>query len=222
VAALFERLEAETRRLGLPFARVGESVRIKLTSQSILVVRPREGGIVAIYGQQTDTRPEMREIDFDFVDDTKLWKQRDKSSPLYDDGSLVEILLSGVIRDRRRGRILVVDDEKAIGIVVHLLLEEEHDVVEFVRAQDALALIRAGARFDVILCDLMMPEMSGVEFYTELSRVEPAQADRVVFMTGAVHRSTAWSFVDRLPNMRIDKPFTEEALIEIIRNALRG
>jgi len=73
----------------------------------------------------------------------------------------------------RRGRILVVDDEKMVVSVIKRILSKEHDVVATVAAREALALCAAGEKFDLILCDLMMPEMTGMDLHRELSRVSP-------------------------------------------------
>ena len=66
---------------------------------------------------------------------------------------------------RRRGRILGVDDEPLISKAIQRCLVNDHDVVALTRGAEALEKIRAGAEFDVILCDLMMPEMTGMELH---------------------------------------------------------
>ena len=70
--------------------------------------------------------------------------------------------------------------------------------------------------FDVILSDLMMPEMSGMEFYDELTRRFPEVADRVVFISGGAFTPSARAFLDRVSNPRIEKPFDARALREIV------
>jgi signal transduction histidine kinase len=65
----------------------------------------------------------------------------------------------------RRGSVLVIDDEPAIGLLVDRVLSADHDVRSALDANQALGWIEAGERFDVILCDLMMPQVTGMEFY---------------------------------------------------------
>ncbi|MEO8554450.1 MAG: PAS domain S-box protein, partial [Kofleriaceae bacterium] len=78
-------------------------------------------------------------------------------------------------------RILVIDDEVQVGRAVVALLSPEHDVLAVTRASDALERLASDDGFDVILCDLMMPEMNGMELYAHL----PARyRDRLVFVTG--------------------------------------
>src|SRR5690606_29490572 len=65
----------------------------------------------------------------------------------------------------RRGRVLVIDDEVMIGNAIGRALRGDHDVTSLTSASEALARIRGGERFDAIICDLMMPVMTGMEFH---------------------------------------------------------
>ncbi|MBK7584414.1 MAG: PAS domain S-box protein [Myxococcales bacterium] len=108
---------------------------------------------------------------------------------------------------RRRGRVLLLDDDPMIGAAVRRALMNEHDVVPLTSAREALNRIVTGEQFDVILCDVMMPHMTGVEFHRELGRVFPNQADRIVFLTGGAFTATARVFLDGVSNTLIEKPF---------------
>jgi CheY-like chemotaxis protein len=74
------------------------------------------------------------------------------------------------------------------------------------RASDALARIRAGESFQLILCDVMMPEMTGMDFHAELGKTHRAVADKVVFMSGGAFTASARWFLESIPNRRLDKP----------------
>ncbi len=115
-----------------------------------------------------------------------------------------------------RARILVVDDEVPIGVALKRVLGEHHDVLPVTCGRDALARVAAGERFDVILSDLLMPDMSGIELYERLRQAAPDQADRTVFLTGAAYTPAARDFLDRVPNPRIEKPFEPANLMAII------
>ena len=121
----------------------------------------------------------------------------------------------------RRGRVLVVDDEPEVGAVVKRVLAAEHDVVVSASGKEALAQILAGPPFDVILCDLMMPEMSGMELYRELKRSAPEHVDRVTFITGGAFTEAAADFVDALPNRVLEKPFAPELIRQVVGDRLR-
>jgi PAS domain S-box-containing protein len=112
----------------------------------------------------------------------------------------------------RRGRLLIVDDEPLLARSLELLLEPEHDVTLARDAREALEQLRNGARYDAILCDLMMAEMTGGQFHEELSRILPEQAGRIIFMTGGAFTPEARTFLERVTNLRLLKPFTKEEL----------
>jgi signal transduction histidine kinase len=120
----------------------------------------------------------------------------------------------------RRGRILVVDDEPMIAKTVQRTLSAEHEVVGIGSADEALQRIRAGEQFDVILCDLMMPQMTGMDLHAELSRVAPEQAGRMIFLTGGAFSLRARAFLDETPNQRIEKPFDVRHLRALINDRI--
>ena len=104
-----------------------------------------------------------------------------------------------------RFRVLAIDDERLIGDIIRRALGA-HDVTCFHQAADALAAIRAGARWDVILCDVMMPNIDGLAFYRALVDAAPEQAARLVFMTGGVFSPEADHDLAALARPRLDKP----------------
>lgn len=133
-----------------------------------------------------------------------------------------EEMVAPVVRPAsRRGRILVVDDEEAIRLVVRRALGKAHDVIACASAQEALEKIAAGESFDIILSDLMMPVMSGVEFYQRLVVVSPEHVERVVFLTGGAFTPSARNFLDEVPNARLNKPFEIQNLRGLVNDRLR-
>jgi CheY-like chemotaxis protein len=121
----------------------------------------------------------------------------------------------------RRGRILVVDDEELVLRSVRRILSHEHDVVAMVSAEEALAVCAGGENFDLILCDLMMPDMTGMDFHRELSLVSPEQADRMIFITGGAFTEKARAFLSETPKEHIEKPFYSANLRAIVQRYLR-
>lgn len=119
-----------------------------------------------------------------------------------------------------RGAVLLVDDDAAVGTALRRILRD-HDVTVTTAAREALALIEEGRRFDVILSDLMMPEMTGAAFHAELTRRLPEAADRVVFVSGGASTPDAQAFLDRVANRCIDKPFDPDHVREIVRQLVQ-
>ncbi len=120
----------------------------------------------------------------------------------------------------RTGRVLVVDDEIAITQVVDRLLRGEHQVTTCTRAEDVLALLAQGARFDLVFLDLMMPNMNGEEVYQRAIAIDPELAGRVVFMTGGAWSDAARDFLAQVPNRLLFKPFSADALRAVVREVL--
>jgi signal transduction histidine kinase len=121
----------------------------------------------------------------------------------------------------RRGRILVVDDEPMLGRAVRRMLSSEHDVLAVTSAREAIERVSAGERFDVILCDLMMPEVTGMDLYEEIVRLAPEQATRLVFMTGGAFTNRAREFLDQARNPRVEKPIDGGSLRALVHSMLR-
>lgn len=119
----------------------------------------------------------------------------------------------------RSAAVLVVDDEPAIGVSLRRVLRD-HDVTLLTEAREALDLILSGAHFDVILSDLMMPGMSGMELYEELRRRRPRAAERVVFITGGAFTAAAQAFLDHVPNPRFDKPFDPPVIRALVERSV--
>ena len=72
-----------------------------------------------------------------------------------------------------RARVLVVDDELPLAMVLKRVLEDEHEVLVASSAEEALELIFTDGDFDVVLCDVLMPGTSGVDLFGELSMQRP-------------------------------------------------
>jgi signal transduction histidine kinase len=116
-------------------------------------------------------------------------------------------------------RVLVVDDEVPVGNALKRSLGRRYEVIALDKAREALELIAGGRRFDAILCDLMMPEMTGPQFHEALSRVAPEQAQRITFMTGGAFTSEARAFLASTRHRCVDKPLDLKRLVPLLEAA---
>jgi PAS domain S-box-containing protein len=117
----------------------------------------------------------------------------------------------------RRGSVLVIDDEPMIAKVIATVLASEHEVTSATSAEYALARIRAGDRFDAIVCDLMMPQTTGMDLYEALQQIAPAQARAMLFLTGGAFTTRARSFLERVSGAALEKPVNADTLRDRVR-----
>jgi two-component system, cell cycle sensor histidine kinase and response regulator CckA len=120
----------------------------------------------------------------------------------------------------RRGRLLIVDDDAHVARTFAIMLRG-HDVEVCIDARIAAERVLGGERFDVIFCDLMMPGMTGMEFYAVIAEKQPAETQRIVFVTGGAFSPTAREFIASIPNTALEKPFDRKALNAVLARLLR-
>jgi signal transduction histidine kinase/ActR/RegA family two-component response regulator len=115
----------------------------------------------------------------------------------------------------RRAKILIVDDEPSVSQALGRVLRA-HLVTIASSSEQALQLLATDRSYDIIFCDLMMPGMSGIELYEEVSRRWADVVERMVFVTGGAANELSQSFLDRVSNERIDKPFALKTVRELV------
>jgi PAS domain S-box-containing protein len=121
-----------------------------------------------------------------------------------------------------RARLLVVDDEAEVGRAIRRLLPAQVEAIVETSAAAALGRVRRGEAFDAVLCDVMMPEMSGFELEAAIRAVRPELAARFVFVTGGAFTPGASERLARAPDRWVEKPVEREALHATLARALRG
>ena len=119
----------------------------------------------------------------------------------------------------RRSRLLIIDDEQMVLRVLERVLRN-HDLVCTQSARSGLEHIRNGEKFDLILSDITMPSMTGIQFYEELLAHHPDLAKRVVFLSGGAVSLDISDFLQSVSNPRIEKPFDSRGLRTQIANLL--
>lgn len=109
-----------------------------------------------------------------------------------------------------RGRILIVDDEPfVLEMMMHAL--RDHDLVGMTSSRDAFVRCMSEP-FDLVLCDLMMPEISGMHLYQMIRQARPTLAERIVFVTGGAMLDDVREFLEHVPNEYLEKPVDRRRL----------
>ena len=114
-------------------------------------------------------------------------------------------------------RVLVVDDDAPVARAIGRVLQG-CDVVIELQARSALQRVIDGARFDVIICDVVMPDMDGQAFYRALEVLALDQARAVVFMTGGAFSPTAAKFLADVDRPVLFKPCDARTLRRIVHD----
>ncbi len=115
------------------------------------------------------------------------------------------------------GRVLVIDDDPLVVTALTRILREHHQVDSQSSAREALELLTGPQLpYHVVLCDLMMPEMTGMELHAQLLRTHPERARQLVFITGGAFTEQSREFLERVDNLRMEKPFQLDQLRELI------
>jgi CheY-like chemotaxis protein len=119
-----------------------------------------------------------------------------------------------------RGRVLVLDDDPLVGRSIARLLQAAHEVTVMTSPAEALARFERGERWDAILCDLMMPELSGMDVEERLVRSAPDVVSRVVYLTGGAFTDRARRFLAE-GRPYLEKPVEAQALRERVGELVR-
>jgi CheY-like chemotaxis protein len=111
--------------------------------------------------------------------------------------------------------VIVVDDEPLVGRSIRRALRG-HDVQVLANGTEAVARLAAEDSFDLCFCDLMMPEMSGMEVYRRVTARWPERASRFVFMTGGAFSAEARDFLADTAAPCLEKPFELRQIRELV------
>lgn len=121
-----------------------------------------------------------------------------------------------------RLKVLVIDDEPMIRSLVSKLLSSSYDVTSADGVRAALAYMNQSPDYNVILCDLMMPGQSGIDFFSVMRRLYPDLVDRVGFITGGAVTPDTSTFLETAARPVLSKPFNFESLLALVRQVLEA
>jgi len=119
-------------------------------------------------------------------------------------------------RDRGRGRVPIIDDEPELLRSLDALIGDEHDVVTASSGRQALELLSADRGFDVILTDLMMADVTGMELFEKVRLDYPGLEQQFVFMTGGAFTRNSSALLATVPNRCLAKPFDADELLRTV------
>jgi PAS domain S-box-containing protein len=112
----------------------------------------------------------------------------------------------------RRHKVMLVDDEPNVAHTIERLLRRDYDITVALCGQEAIDHITNGARFDAIVSDVMMPNMTGIELFEELRRMAPDQAQRLIFLSGGAFTAATRERLEEIGAPQLEKPITAKEL----------
>lgn len=117
-------------------------------------------------------------------------------------------------------KVLVIDDEKLLGQTIQLGLEDEFDVAIETSGRAGLERLLHGEEVNLVLCDLSLPDLSGVDIHRELAEKRPELLPRFVIMTGGAVSTASRDFLERFDGPLLNKPFTLSQVEELVARLL--
>ena len=123
----------------------------------------------------------------------------------------------------KKAKILVVDDEPGVrALLEKLLTQSGHSVDTIGDASEAMDKLGGGVPYDVILTDVRMPGMSGIELYARILEKAPEIKNRIIFITGDVMGTDIKTFLTENNLPYLAKPFDIKLLNESIESIIRA
>lgn len=119
-------------------------------------------------------------------------------------------------------KLVVVDDDEAILRILRRALATDYDVKLFSRAADALSAIDGGLAPDLVVSDLMMPEMNGIEFHEALRERHPAIAARFIFCSGSGDQRAHGEYIQREHVTMYHKPIDHKEFMAFLARHFAG
>jgi CheY-like chemotaxis protein len=120
-----------------------------------------------------------------------------------------------------KSKVLIIDDERPVVTMLARFLESSYEVFHTTDPKEALVLLNKH-RFDAILCDVMMPGMSGIELYEALREQSPGSERRMVFMTGGGLHPEVYEFLRNAERPKLEKPFDIQELKRILQQVVES
>ncbi|HET7503656.1 MAG TPA: two-component regulator propeller domain-containing protein [Kofleriaceae bacterium] len=112
----------------------------------------------------------------------------------------------------RRHRVMIVDDEPRVAQALKRMLHVDHDLTLVTCGAEAIEHVTAGERFDAIITDVMMPNMTGIELFDRLESLAPDQAMRMIFLSGGVFTAQTRTRLEAAGNPQLQKPVSSQEL----------
>ncbi|TFG45679.1 MAG: response regulator, partial [Dehalococcoidia bacterium] len=137
-----------------------------------------------------------------------------------EEDSEIAITIADTSQAVKRAKVLVVDDEPGVRSLIRVILTGNGHIVEECDNPRQVLEKLIDTTYDLIIMDLRMPGMSGMELYSEISTRWPNLARRVIIITGDTSDAVTREYLDTLQIPSITKPFDRKTLEEKVNAIL--
>ena len=117
-------------------------------------------------------------------------------------------------------RVLVIDDEQLLGQTIQLGLEDAMEVELETSGEAGLERLLKDSSINLVLCDLSLPDLSGIDIYRTIFERRPELIKRFVIMTGGAVSSASRDFLDNYSGPLLNKPFTITQVENLVHSLL--
>jgi CheY-like chemotaxis protein len=118
-------------------------------------------------------------------------------------------------------RVLIVDDDKEVLGMFHSIVSRKFEATSFSDSREAIKSLADGQKYDCIICDLMMPNLGGMEFYQKLKEVSPEHCQKIIFITGGSFTSVTDQFLRTSGIIFMEKPISFKDLLGAIERIVQ-
>ena len=120
-----------------------------------------------------------------------------------------------------RTRVLLIDDEPMLLLSWQRLFARDYDIQTALGGQAGVRLLEQDDAWDVVVCDLMMPDLDGAAVFEWVHQHRPALAPRMLFCTGGAFTPRAVAFADLIGDRLLQKPVMPADLRAAIAGVVR-
>ncbi len=117
-------------------------------------------------------------------------------------------------------RLLIIEDEESLAEVLCEFLRREFDVTYTKTGAEACEMLKSEHSFSAIICDLMLPDTTGMDIYEEAQKIQPGLEKKIIFMSGGAFTARAADFLNKIQNKQLLKPFKTAELIQVVKDSL--
>lgn len=113
-------------------------------------------------------------------------------------------------------RVLLVEEDLQVAEALRSLLKKDAEIEHVVSGRQAINVLLRDQQYQLILCDLTMPDISGVDVHEAVRRARPGVEQRIVFLSGGVFSQRTRDFLRSVPNRILDKPVDSASLLTLV------